>query len=766
MKLSELQLQVAPGDGLVTNLGPVVFVVLPAVGQEHQFVDDLAGVVETVTSGSGPDVGRPLIRELAGLITSTPAHRVLPFGLVAETADSLAAMVFGPADLSVFMADGRHELVSGADATMWVDRLIHGEVARISVVPSGTVPAPAHPRHDLRLGTVPASGFSLVARGAPTTTASAAPSAAESFAPPVEPVAAPAESFGPPPVDPFAAPHVDPFAPPPAEPVAAPAESFGPPPVDPFAAPHVDPFAPPPAEPFPRPVEPFTPQAEPLAPPAEPFAQRAEAFAPPLQPAAEPAGLPESVTTPTDVQSEPPAEQQATPASNDGSTDQFVAVVLTTPPAATRDALPLASDASGAADHPEPGRLVLKDGRSITLDGRLLLGRSPEHAPDVIEGRAVPLVLPDTTRAISRVHASIAVENGVVTVTDLESANGTGLAQAGDQTWTRLTPGQPAVLLPGGRVLVGDEEMTYVLDLPVEEEPEEPDPIAALDSPRTTVTRRRSPEDADNGVGDYVFVRPLGRGGRGGLFLAVPPSRLGLDVEYVAVKLFTGATSDDAFRRAARELRAVAAANSPYLVKIYDAGQDNGRLFYCMDYFPEGALAKPTHPLTRDGVVHAVAQAARGAHALHEVGVVHQGIKPRNILLGHDHAYLSDLGVVQPIAPGQSVTSLSTGLGDLEYLDPSILTGGRGTRATDIWSLAATLHFGLTGMPIYNDLPSGSLLAIRTVLTQRPKLSPTLRPDEAEAIWSCLDEDPAGRPPTALAFAELIEGLLDEPNAR
>src|SRR3954454_17529749 len=120
MTLAELQLQVAPGEGLVTNLGPVVFVVLPGPRLDHQFVDDLMGVVETVTSGSGPDVGRPLIRQLAALITSTPALRAVPFALSADAGDELAAMVFGPADLAVSMTDGRNEVVSGADATLWV----------------------------------------------------------------------------------------------------------------------------------------------------------------------------------------------------------------------------------------------------------------------------------------------------------------------------------------------------------------------------------------------------------------------------------------------------------------------------------------------------------------------------------------------------------------------------------------------------------------------------------------------------------------------
>lgn len=262
-----------------------------------------------------------------------------------------------------------------------------------------------------------------------------------------------------------------------------------------------------------------------------------------------------------------------------------------------------------------------------------------------------------------------------------------------------------------------------------------------------------------DGIADYRFVRSLGKGSHGTLHLAVPPPRLQLDVAHVAVKVLAGGSDEDAFRRTTRELRAFAAAGSPYLVTLFDAGQQDRSFFYSMEYFPRGSLAEPAEPLTRRRVLATVAQAARAAHALHEAGIVHRSIKPANVLLTEDGARLSDLGLAEALAPGQTVTGLGP-IGAVEYVDPAILLGKRGSRASDLWSLGITLHRGLTGEGVYGELPEhDALFAVRKVLSGRPALSAALEPADRELVERCLDPDPASRPPDALSFATELEAL-------
>src|SRR6478609_5282039 len=111
-------------------------------------------------------------------------------------------------------------------------------------------------------------------------------------------------------------------------------------------------------------------------------------------------------------------------------------------------------------------------------------------------------------------------------------------------------------------------------------------------------------------LADFRVVRLLGEGNHGRFYLAQPPARLGISDEYVAVKVFAGQCSEDAYRRGTRELRAFAAVDSPYLARVYDAVLEDNFL-YAMEYFPLGSLAAPA-PDPRRGPARRGTCGARG----------------------------------------------------------------------------------------------------------------------------------------------------------
>ena len=160
------------------------------------------------------------------------------------------------------------------------------------------------------------------------------------------------------------------------------------------------------------------------------------------------------------------------------------------------------------------------------------------------------------------------------------------------------------------------------------------------------------------GIADYRFVRVLGAGNHGVFYLARRPERLPVDCEFVAVKVLSGVSGQDTFRRAVRELKAFAAVKSPYLVTLYDAGQQGDDLYYAMEYLGGGSLAAPAERRSRAVTLRAIANAARAAHALHEAGIAHNDIKPSNILLFPGGGKLADLGLSRTLAPGLAVSGL------------------------------------------------------------------------------------------------------------
>ncbi len=278
------------------------------------------------------------------------------------------------------------------------------------------------------------------------------------------------------------------------------------------------------------------------------------------------------------------------------------------------------------------------------------------------------------------------------------------------------------------------------------------------------------------GIADYRFIERLGEGNHGTFWLARPPSRLEqVQGDFVAVKTLAQQASDQDFKRMANELRVYAAVDSDHLVSVLDAGHQDGQLFYATPYFADGSLGAPARPLDRIEVVAAVADAARGAHALHEAGIAHRDVKPDNIMLElagpadgspaggrRLWARLGDLGLAQILSPGQTVTGIGP-VGTIEYLSPEQVQGHKASRASDVWALGVTLHRTLTGRGVYASFPVGSLLdALRHVTTVRPTLDSNLDDGTTSVVEQCLSESPGDRFPTALDLAEALDALVGE----
>lgn len=262
-------------------------------------------------------------------------------------------------------------------------------------------------------------------------------------------------------------------------------------------------------------------------------------------------------------------------------------------------------------------------------------------------------------------------------------------------------------------------------------------------------------------VADYELVQELRASNHGRYHLARPPARLGLHDELVVLKVLAGTLSGRGHDRAVRELRAFSRAAPDHLVRILDAGEQDGVLFYAIEHSSLGSLAEPVQPLGRQQVLRAVACAAHAAHALHEVGLAHRDIRPENVLLTPDGARLADLGLAHALQPGVTMTGLGS-VDSVEYVDPEVLLGGTASRQSDVYGLGATLHRALTGAGLFGTLPvEQPLLAIRTVLSTTPQLAPGLEREDALLIASCTHPERPHRLATADMVAQRLEALAD-----
>ena len=156
-------------------------------------------------------------------------------------------------------------------------------------------------------------------------------------------------------------------------------------------------------------------------------------------------------------------------------------------------------------------------------------------------------------------------------------------------------------------------------------------------------------------VGGYEIEGLAGRGGMGVVYRA-RDTKLG---RTVALKLIGGDRAEDPDRRALfiRESLTAAQLEHPNVLPLYQAGDDDGRLFIAMRFVEGASLAELIAAAPRRDpagraarIVARVADALDAAHARH---LVHRDVKPGNILIadpdGEEHVYLSDFGLTTSV---------------------------------------------------------------------------------------------------------------------
>ncbi len=152
--------------------------------------------------------------------------------------------------------------------------------------------------------------------------------------------------------------------------------------------------------------------------------------------------------------------------------------------------------------------------------------------------------------------------------------------------------------------------------------------------------------EAHAGIGRYVLLRELGRGGAGAVFLA-RDEKLGREV---AVKLHHAGGREARRVRLRAEAEVFDAVRCAGVVRLLDVRPEQGALVFA--FCPGGSLRKriargDVDPATARGWLADVAAALARMHA---AGFVHRDLKPGNVLLGADgRAVVSDLGLARRI---------------------------------------------------------------------------------------------------------------------
>ncbi|MDQ6837919.1 MAG: hypothetical protein M3137_06175 [Actinomycetota bacterium] len=260
-------------------------------------------------------------------------------------------------------------------------------------------------------------------------------------------------------------------------------------------------------------------------------------------------------------------------------------------------------------------------------------------------------------------------------------------------------------------------------------------------------------------VADYELDERVA-GVRGEVFVAPAPARLGRPQATVVVRVLRP-LGPEAFRRLRPSLGALATVRSTHVGTLIEAGYlDDAEPPFAWYVIENHGGVDLTDAHDRVGALRAIAGAARGVHALHEAGLVHDGISPAVI------RPTPDGGMIDP--PVLGAESAGEGrildIGDpalLDTVDPAVARGERPSRASDLWALGATIHRAVTGQLLHPDLPGDEpIVALQRVAFEPVRLADHLDPALAATVASCVARNPAQRPPTAVALADHLDTLV------
>jgi eukaryotic-like serine/threonine-protein kinase len=290
--------------------------------------------------------------------------------------------------------------------------------------------------------------------------------------------------------------------------------------------------------------------------------------------------------------------------------------------------------------------------------------------------------------------------------------------------------------------------------------------------------RRRLPA-----VVGFQIIRQIGQGGMGVVYEAI---ELALGRRAALKVLLAQCASTTSIERFHREARAAAKLHHTNIVPVFGVGEDEGQLYYVMQFIESESLDQIFDRLARSvssAGVHSNSaalstegpdpiyfrtiarigfQVAEALAYAHEQGILHRDIKPANLLLdAHGSAWVTDFGLAKVFDGEVGLTQTGDTVGTLRYMAPERFDG-RSEPRSDVYSLGVTLYELLTLRPLFTESSTAKL--IERVKNDDPaplrRLDRRIALDLETIVQKAMAKEPLARYASAAALAEDLRRFL------
>ncbi|ABA22600.1 serine/threonine protein kinase [Trichormus variabilis ATCC 29413] len=266
--------------------------------------------------------------------------------------------------------------------------------------------------------------------------------------------------------------------------------------------------------------------------------------------------------------------------------------------------------------------------------------------------------------------------------------------------------------------------------------------------------------------GKYVIEKVLGQGGFGITYKAlqvelnrpvvikIPNEFLSHDPEYEKYV--------ERFIKEGRILARLSQEPHPHIVGVIDLFQEGNTHCLVME-FVEGEnlfeAIKHRGALPESEIVRCISQIGEALVKVHQAGLVHRDAHPGNIMLRKNgKAVLIDFGIAKELLP-QTLSSTGN-IGNRGFAPYEQMTRGSREPTVDVYCLAATLYYAVTGQPPTNSLAR----KLENVPLKPPKqITPNISNQLNKAILKGMALEAQDRPQSMQAWLAILEAPKPTP---
>jgi serine/threonine-protein kinase len=274
-------------------------------------------------------------------------------------------------------------------------------------------------------------------------------------------------------------------------------------------------------------------------------------------------------------------------------------------------------------------------------------------------------------------------------------------------------------------------------------------------------------EPIPSNIGRYVVEELVGVGAMGRIYKAHDPDiRRTVAIKLISTKLMSGADRADYVRRFRREAEAAARCVHANIVTIYDFALHEGEPFLAMEFVSGTSLRQVLDERPTLGVGEAIGimlQVLDALACMHAQGVIHQDIKPANIMLTpRKLVKVGDFGVSRISNTETTTTSFSTA-GTPAYMSPEQCRGGAIDGRSDLFAAGTTLYEMVAGHRAYSGR-NVTEVSHRIQNDRLPLLPAEVRtgvPRLQLVLERATEKHPADRFVSALDMAQALRQVLD-----